>query len=57
MTQAKWRRVAFIDELFDKIEKVHCRQKGHISSKKTIQEVKSTVSVRVCYVILNWSLL
>ena len=36
---AKWRRVAFIDEFFDIIEEVHCRQKGHIGSKKTIQEV------------------
>ena len=35
----KWRRVAFIDEFFDIIEEVHCRQKGHIGSKKTIQEV------------------
>ena len=40
---AKWRRrVAFIDEFFDIIEEVHCRQKGHIGSKKTIQEVKCT---------------
>ena len=46
---AKWRRVAIIDEFFDIIEEVHCRQKGHIGSKKTIQEVKCTV--RVCYVI------
>ena len=36
---AKWRRVAFIDEFFDIIEEVHCRLKGHIGSKKTIQEV------------------
>ena len=36
---AKWRRVAFIDEFFDIIEEVHCRQKGHIGSNKTIQEV------------------
>ena len=50
---AKWRRVAFIDEFFDIIEEVHCRQKGHISNKKTIQEVKCTVSVRVCYVIFK----
>ena len=43
---AKWRRVTFINEFFDIIEEVHCRQKGrHISSKKTIQEVKCTVSV------------
>ena len=50
---AKWRRVAFIDELFDIIEEVHCRQKGHIGSKKTILEVKCTVSVYVCYVIFK----
>ena len=36
---AKWRRIAFIDEFFDIIEEVHCRQKGHIGSKKSIQEV------------------
>ena len=36
---AKWRQVAFIDEFFDIIEEAHCRQKGHIGSKKTIQEV------------------
>ena len=42
----------YIDnEFFDIIEEVHCRQKGHIGSKKTIQVVKCTVSVRVCYVI------
>ena len=36
---AKWIRVAFIDEFFDFIEEVHCRQKGYIGSNKTIQEV------------------
>ena len=43
---AKWRRVAFKDEFFDIIEEVHCRQKGHIGSKKTIHAGgKYTVSV------------
>ena len=57
MTQRLWPNgdeyTAFIDEFFDIIEEVHCRQKGHIGSKKTIQEVKCTVSVRVCYVIFK----
>ena len=42
MTQQLWPNgdvyIAFI-QFFDIIEETHCRQKGHIGSKKTIQEV------------------
>ena len=33
---AKSRRAAFMDEFFDIIEEVHCRQKGHVGSKKPL---------------------
>lgn len=36
---ASWRRVAFVDEFFDIIKEVHCREKGHVGSKKTVEEV------------------
>ena len=34
-----WRRVAFVEEFFDIIQEIHCREKGHIGSKKTVEEV------------------
>ena len=37
---ASWRRVAFVDEFFD-TKNIHCKEKGHVGSKKTVEEVFS----------------
>ena len=33
------RRVAFVEEFYDILEEMHCREKGHIGEKKTVTEV------------------
>ena len=35
-----WRRVAFVEDFFDILNKVHCKEKGHIGEKKTVIEVR-----------------
>ena len=35
-----WRRVVPVEEFFDIISEVHCNEKGHIGSKKTVTEVR-----------------
>ncbi len=36
---AGWRRVAYVENFFDVIKQIHSAEKGHIGSKKTIEEV------------------
>lgn len=36
---AKWRRVAFVEDFFEILKEVHCKEKGHVGSKKTVEEV------------------
>ena len=36
---SNWRRVAFVEEFFEILKEVHCREKGHIAEKKTVTEV------------------
>ena len=36
---SEWRRVVPVEDFFDAISEIHCKQKGHIGSKKTINEV------------------
>jgi hypothetical protein len=36
---SEWRRVAFVEDFFDVIKEVHCKEKGHVGIKKTIKEV------------------
>jgi len=43
-----WRRVAFVEEFFDILTEVHCKEKGHIGSKKTVREVRVCVCVCTC---------
>ena len=40
---ASWRRVVFVEDLFDVIKEVHCREKGHVGLKKTLDEVMMCV--------------
>lgn len=35
-----WRRVVPVEEFFDIISEVHCKEKGHVGSKKTNTEVR-----------------
>ena len=54
---ATWRQVEFTEDFFDIIKDVHCRQKGHIGSKKTVEEVElwhtvdTTCSTSLTYVV------
>ena len=36
---SEWRKVVFVEDLYDAISEVHCREKGHIGSKKTVAEI------------------
>ena len=36
---SSWRQVAFVDDFFDILKDIHCEEKGHIESKKTLEEV------------------
>ena len=36
---SEWRKVVFVEDLYDVISEVHCREKGHIGSKKTVAEI------------------
>ena len=36
---SEWRRVAFIEDFYDILTEVHCREKGHMGIKKTLAEV------------------
>ena len=38
---ASWRKVACVDEFFDIIKEIHCKERGHVGSKKTVEEVFS----------------
>ena len=40
-----WRRVAFVEEFFDILSKVHYLDTGHIGTKKTVTEVMHVVVV------------
>ena len=35
----EWRRVAFVENFFDILTDIHCKEKGHIGTKKTLAEV------------------
>ena len=34
-----WRCVAFVEDFFDILDRVHAKEKGHVGVKKTIVEV------------------
>ena len=36
---SEWRRVAFVENFFDILTDIHCKEKGHIGTKKTLAEV------------------
>ena len=36
---SSWRQVAFVDDFCDILKDIHCEEKGHIESKKTLEEV------------------
>ena len=36
---SSWRQVAFVEDFFDILKDIHCKEKGHIGSKKTLEEV------------------
>ena len=44
---SEWRWVAFIEEFFDILTDIHCKEKGHIGSKKTLAELRSAVSITI----------
>ena len=42
-----WRRVVPVEELFEIISAVHCNEKGHIGSKKTVTKVRLTLGYKI----------
>ena len=36
---SEWRRVAFVENFFDILTEIHCKEKEHIGTKKTLAEV------------------
>ena len=36
-----------VQELFEIISKVHCNEKGHIGSKKTVTKVRLTLGYKI----------
>ena len=42
-----WRRVVPVEEFFEIISEVHCNEKGHIGSKKTVTEVLLTLGTKI----------
>ena len=42
-----WRRVVPVEEFFEIISEVHCNEKGHIGSKKTVTEVRLTLGTEI----------
>ena len=36
---SQWRRVAFVEDFFDILKEIHCKEKGHVGIRKTIEEV------------------
>ncbi len=31
---SEWRRVAYVEEFFDILEEIHCKEKGHVGEKQ-----------------------
>lgn len=44
---SEWRRVTYVEDFFDILEEIHCKEKGHVGEKKTIAEVNDMHSLLV----------
>ena len=49
---SEWRRVAFVEDFYNILTQVHCKEKGHIGTKKTLAEVFAIIQSQINSIIV-----